>query len=92
MDAFLEIKQGAMERLVGLFQGCPGMRDIKKVLVRTVRILKVFHKTGKEITSGMPEKSLPDGDPPYAVTADLLSAVHEMKPTVKNEVRLDMYI
>lgn len=92
MASFLKVEDGAMHKLVELFRGCTGMRDIKKVLVRTMRIIKVFHRTGGKITSGLKDIYLPKTEPPYVINAELITAVYKMKSTSKPEVRLDMYI
>ena len=92
-ESFLDIDEGAVEKLVKIFDGCPGMRDIKKALVRTVRVLKVFNKTGGEITSGMAKENMPTDVLPYRVSFAFLEAVHNMK-THTNERKTSsmMYI
>ena len=71
LDPLLNFAEGSIEHLVDLCEESTGMRTLKMVLVRMLRILNLADMSEGELVLNV-DKKLVTGKAPYTVTKDLL--------------------
>ena len=76
LDPLLTFADGCIEHLVDLCEDNTGMRTLKMVLVRMLRILNLAEMSEGELVLNV-DKSLLTGKAPYTVTKDLIEELYK---------------
>ena len=76
LDPLLTFADGCIEHLVDLCEESTGMRTLKMVLVRMLRILNLAEMSEGELVLNV-DKALVTGKAPYTVTKDLIEELYK---------------
>jgi ATP-dependent Lon protease len=76
LDPLLTFADGCIEHLVDLCEESTGMRTLKMVLVRMLRILNLAEMSDGELVLNV-DKTLVTGKAPYTVTKDLIDELYK---------------
>ena len=93
LDTLVDFADGSIEHLVGLCEDTTGMRSLKLVLVRLLRILNLAEISDGELVLNI-NRELVSAAAPYKVTKELVEELfnfckQEREHSVSNEM---MYI
>ena len=84
IENLLQFEDGVIEHLVELCEDNTGMRKLKLILVRMLRILNLAYLTKGETILNLDKSLLPNG-PPYIITTDIISYLFNFCQKDKNK-------
>ena len=87
LDPLLTFADGCIEHLVDLCEESTGMRTLKMVLVRMLRILNLAEMSDGELVLNV-DKTLVTGKAPYTVTKDLIDELYKFCESTEKEANV----